>query len=757
MDNLTKLRYWTFKILPLVYDDSLSYYEVLAKVTNKVNELVDSNNTMPQAITDEITKQLDESYAANINNKINSAVNTVTENANNQIDKLANEVTDLNNKFNSAVNTVTENANNQIDKLANEVYAKLITAIATDEGTNTFTKDAKSGGELIFLNGTLYKVTAIMQAGTNYIIGTNVIPVDISEELKTIKETYISSNNEHWNERSTKDYIPDEYLFWKDDLYITTKYIKVNDLLYNSGDNQNIKQITLTSKITELTEKANNIQNSLVEMVNNVSSPIFVDSVDNMTDNTKVYVLSSNGHVYFYNNGFKDTGLIYGVNNLFFTGGSTNIAASTQLADLNDTLPNRVYVFDKASTANLPVSNFRGVVITFDNNENKAYQYQVAISLNNDRYERINTGDGNWSDWKTTYNQMYFTGGTTSVGSSVQLADLNDALPNRVYVFDHTSTTNLPVSWFRGIVLTFDNNEDKAYQYQVAYDFNNGRYERINIGAGNWSAWKKIKYEKEVVNLSTASEIYNAFKSGNKNVTYNIEPGTYDLYTGLIENDILNNSGYQVFFGDNVTINGCNAELTCYVPSSVYAEHTNACLDTSVINTRYNCEVNDLTIRVKNIRYCIHDEAETNTDAYNTKHTFNNLNLYTSTDSAAYTRPIGIGGSKGQRYIFNNCHFDYNNAFYIHGRGYNIGEITFNYCTVGDGQYINLSQYTSNNRVTSVNINNCKIKLVRVTVQSGGSTTLQYAIKATNCGALSIVKDDETTFIKEPIIINTWQ
>lgn len=35
-----KLKYWTHKILPLIYDDSLSYYEVLAKVTAKINELI---------------------------------------------------------------------------------------------------------------------------------------------------------------------------------------------------------------------------------------------------------------------------------------------------------------------------------------------------------------------------------------------------------------------------------------------------------------------------------------------------------------------------------------------------------------------------------------------------------------------------------------------------------------------------------------------------------------------------------------------
>ena len=227
MDNLTKLRYWTFKILPLVYDDSLSYYEVLAKVTAKVNELVDSNNAMPQTITDEITKQLDESYATNINNKIN--------------------------------------------KLANEVYAKLITAIATDEGTNTFTKDAKSGGELIFLNNTLYKVTAVMPAGTNYIVGTNIIPINISEELKTIKETYISSNNEHWNERSTNNYNAGIYLFWKDILYITTKDIHTNDILYADSDNQNLKQVTLASEIINIQKQIYKNDNDIDNLQKNLA------------------------------------------------------------------------------------------------------------------------------------------------------------------------------------------------------------------------------------------------------------------------------------------------------------------------------------------------------------------------------------------------------------------------------------------------------------------------------------------------------
>lgn len=41
---------WVQRILPLVYDDSLSYYEVLAKVIEKINILINNNNNIPAYI-----------------------------------------------------------------------------------------------------------------------------------------------------------------------------------------------------------------------------------------------------------------------------------------------------------------------------------------------------------------------------------------------------------------------------------------------------------------------------------------------------------------------------------------------------------------------------------------------------------------------------------------------------------------------------------------------------------------------------------
>ena len=42
---ISPLKFYTQHILPLVYDDSLSYLEMLGKVRNKLNELIDYYNS----------------------------------------------------------------------------------------------------------------------------------------------------------------------------------------------------------------------------------------------------------------------------------------------------------------------------------------------------------------------------------------------------------------------------------------------------------------------------------------------------------------------------------------------------------------------------------------------------------------------------------------------------------------------------------------------------------------------------------------
>ena len=43
MGYLKCFRFWCYKVLPLVYDDSLSYYEVLCEVVDYINKLIEQD------------------------------------------------------------------------------------------------------------------------------------------------------------------------------------------------------------------------------------------------------------------------------------------------------------------------------------------------------------------------------------------------------------------------------------------------------------------------------------------------------------------------------------------------------------------------------------------------------------------------------------------------------------------------------------------------------------------------------------------
>lgn len=44
--DLTEFRFWCFKVLPLVYDDELSYYEVICKCVDYINNLIENDKAI---------------------------------------------------------------------------------------------------------------------------------------------------------------------------------------------------------------------------------------------------------------------------------------------------------------------------------------------------------------------------------------------------------------------------------------------------------------------------------------------------------------------------------------------------------------------------------------------------------------------------------------------------------------------------------------------------------------------------------------
>lgn len=98
---INKLSFWCQKVLPLVYDDSLSYYELLCKVVAKLNEVIANNNTLEGAVNT-ITQEL-----GNITNGVNANTEAIA--------SINATLSDLSNKTNGNIVSIND--------LQNSVYA----------------------------------------------------------------------------------------------------------------------------------------------------------------------------------------------------------------------------------------------------------------------------------------------------------------------------------------------------------------------------------------------------------------------------------------------------------------------------------------------------------------------------------------------------------------------------------------------------------------------------------------------------------
>lgn len=59
MYNMKCFDFWCYKVLPLVYDDSLSYYEILCKIVDYINNVIEDEKKLGNRM-DELQKEIDE-------------------------------------------------------------------------------------------------------------------------------------------------------------------------------------------------------------------------------------------------------------------------------------------------------------------------------------------------------------------------------------------------------------------------------------------------------------------------------------------------------------------------------------------------------------------------------------------------------------------------------------------------------------------------------------------------------------------------
>lgn len=113
---LQPFRYWCQKVLPLVYDDSLSYYELLCKVVDYLNKAMEDVETLHGDVTG-----LRSAYE-NLQSYVNNYFTTldVQEEINNKLDSMAKDGT-LTNLIRTYIDPLINEQNNKITVLENRM------------------------------------------------------------------------------------------------------------------------------------------------------------------------------------------------------------------------------------------------------------------------------------------------------------------------------------------------------------------------------------------------------------------------------------------------------------------------------------------------------------------------------------------------------------------------------------------------------------------------------------------------------------
>lgn len=155
----------TAKVLPLVYDDSISYYEEVCRLVKKINELVDALNNISIDILEEANSYTD-AQIANARSEFDAKVR--------EIEELERRLAEQYNDFTNVVNARIQFISNEVNRIDNKIDDEII-------GANEYTNQAiKNNNEYLvdMLSQNVRNFTVI-----NFFTGKKVTVQDMFDTL----------------------------------------------------------------------------------------------------------------------------------------------------------------------------------------------------------------------------------------------------------------------------------------------------------------------------------------------------------------------------------------------------------------------------------------------------------------------------------------------------------------------------------------------------------------------------------------------
>lgn len=323
---------------------------------------------------------------------------------------------------------------------------------------------------------------------------------------------------------SNVDLLGEEYETFKTN--IENKVSELENYIDNYFNNLDVQE-EINNKLDSLVSDGT-LSTLLSTIIGNEAYPIFVNSTSAMIDQTKIYILSTNAHIYYYNNGWIDSGIIYGGLGGYTASGVlvTSENYQTLFQNANNIPPGKTYFIQNSITSamisNLPIYGVPLLIFTFNySNDNPHGFFQIAIGqfngINKGFFYRAESGVGsayNFTPWIdiADKNSNFYTGSNVFItpdNYSQYFSNADLAPLGKMYLISNginkTHILNLPKYGVYGALVTFNysytNSHGKLQFYSVNAIDNSITFlfYRMEHGAGStsfWSEWNLLNNEE---------------------------------------------------------------------------------------------------------------------------------------------------------------------------------------------------------------------------------------------------------------------
>lgn len=536
---------------------------------------------------------------------------------------------------------------------------------------------------------------------------------------------------------------------------VTNAFIDLENYVNNYFDNLDVQE-EINNKLNEMATDGtlsaligNYVNNFVMPTINTIQnqinslasgSPLVASSVSEMTDTSRVYVNTTDGHWYYYNGTNWVDGGVY---------------QATEFSDI-------------VETKNVNMNFARGYIATNGVfTENASF---VCSDYINCRYGylaqgRLMNGKGNLCNIAFYDENKNFIEGYTGDPDLPNTDVLNlsiEAPTNAYYVRFSCHWTSQGFNANTKLYLT-------NFTYKLYDKIKDADITKIyNVGAN-----------KEYTSFCNLLKLLQNDTS--KKIIY-IDSGKYNIFEELGGTQFLQSIPENATFRDvlplvpaNTKIIGLGDVVFEYLPDAEDIPFDRAITVVSPLNISASCEIENITIKAKNCRYCIHDETGGLTQFSKSSKKYKNVNAihlandYVPTGNVVTGQAYACGFDDGFNFEFEDCYFETNvpvrGAFSFHNRGGGSNDgsniiiknslfKSLNAYPVGFGNVNTIQQHTN------VKIENCHLinGTIMVNRESGASENVlnAYDLTILNSGDINVFFDNyiSDTNIYQPKVYN---